>query len=1183
MSGFSLVPLGPFELVTVIGKGGMGEVWHAVHPAQDLPVAVKVVTRKHARDPWYLGAFRSEVRAVAALDHPNILRVYDHGAVSAEAAASSDKLVEGSPWLAMELVRGGSLSRWTGRMPWPVLSDVLLRVLDALAHAHARDVIHRDLKPGNVLLGSTVKLMDFGLAAALGGSESELPTQETEVVGTPAYMAPEQVEGSWRDQGAWTDLYAFGCLAWALATGTPPFGKGPSKQVMRAQCASDLPRLDPRVTVPAGFEEWCRRLLEKDPHVRFRRAADAAWALVELTSRGAVEGPGGLEQLPGMPEYLTSGDGRRQPATTTGLVSRAGSDVEISGRSLRVELGAPPKRHEKRRRRRHQPPPLPEDWRPVTPADRGPSHLAGAGLNLFGLRAVPVVDRDAERDQLYAALAAVATTRRPRVVLLRGPRGCGKSRLARWIGERAHELGAGTIFQALHGPRTGPEMGLAGMVRRHYRCTGLDPEATLARVEKVLGRERRPDPEEAAAIAALIAPDDDGAARAGRVAVRFGSARERHLVVGRMLERACRERPCVVWLDDVQWGADALAFARFLVEPPIPLPVLFVATVRTEELTGHDDASGLLEQVLRLPLAGALAVGPLAEADGAELVRELLGLEGELAARVEARTAGNPLFATQLVADWVFRGVLEPGRRGFRLKAGEQAELPDDLHAVWLGHLGRLSDTLGPESLPALELGAALGSPIDPQEWTAACETAELPLHPELVETLVANQLAVLSGGHRSGPVSFVHGMLGESLERRSREAGRWSGLHRACAEMLRGRRGAGHHQRRATHLLAAGARELALEPLLAAAREHMHSGDYHLTNRLLRTWRETAGSLALDPSDPLAGEGRLLEAQFLRVEGFHTKAVSAADGLVEDARAHGWRSLLGWALRERAQAHALAGEGAAAQACLDEALTLATELGDRFLIANCTRELGALHLDRGAWIEATRCLVRARDAFVLAGDRTRLGVTHVGLSELFKRQGLLFEAAEELHAARRCFEQSGFRFGVAECINHLGDVVRLLGEHVWAEGLYSESRDRFTALGAPNAALPTTNLGLVQLEQGHSDQARTTLEAGLLELRNQGRLHLAASVHACLLPCVARAGDWDEFAYHLAQARALFEQTGAVEVDAARFSARGGERALEAGQEALGRDALGLARGLWVRLGRAAEAERLTGRLGEG
>jgi tetratricopeptide (TPR) repeat protein len=484
------------------------------------------------------------------------------------------------------------------------------------------------------------------------------------------------------------------------------------------------------------------------------------------------------------------------------------------------------------------------------------------------------------------------------------------------------------------------------MVRRHYRCQGLDPEATLKRLEQVLRREGGPDPEEAAALAALIAPDDQGGAKAGRVAVRFGSARERHMVVGRMLERACRERPVVVWLDDVQWGSDALDFARFIVEPLIPLPILIVATVRPEALADHQDAAVRVENLLQLPLASALPVG---------VARPASGLCGD---------------AAQAQGPWV-------------------------------------------------------------------CGPARSP-----------------------------------------------------------------------------------------------------------------------------------------------SRAAQSAEDFVEDARRHRWRSLLGWALRERAQALAMAAEGELAQACLEEALALARELGDRFLLANCTRELGALHLDRGAWFEAIQCLVRARDAFVLAGDWTRLGVTHVGLSELSKRQGLLFEAAEDLHAARRCFEKSGFRFGVAECINHLGDVVRLQGELEWAGGLYAESRDRFLTLGAPNAAVPTTNLGLVQLEQGHMDEARVTLEIGLQELRNQGRLHLAASVHACLLPCVAHAADWTEFAYHLAQARALFERTGAVEVDAARFAALGGDHARLGGQLALGRDALALSQALWLKLGRQAEARRVGARL---
>ncbi len=1181
MSGCANVPLGPFELITVIGKGGMGEVWHGVHPSQDLPVAVKVVTRKHARDPWYLRAFRSEVRAVAALDHPNILRVYDHGLVSREAAQCSERLVFGSPWLAMELIRGGSLTRWSGRMPWPVMSDVILRVLDALAHAHARGVVHRDLKPGNVLLGNTVKLMDFGLAAALAGEPSGLPFDETEVVGTPAYMAPEQVEGTWRDQGAWTDLYALGCLAWTLATGVPPFGKGPSKAVMKAQVASEPPRLEPQLALPEGFEDWCLRLLEKDPQRRFRRAADAAWALVQLDSPAAALREEALEQVPGMPAYLSTPASRRQRASTTGLSSVGGARASESVAALRYELGAPPRRMERRRRPLHEPPPLPAHWRPEVDPERGPSHLVGAGLALFGMRAVPMVDREPERDRLYASLREVTTRRRPRFLLLQGPRGCGKSRLGRWIVERADELGAATGMSAVHGPRSGPDDGLAGMLRRHFRCTGLGPLATRVRLENILRRLGQPDEEEAAALAALIAPEDEDTAPApGRVAVRFASARERHLVVGRVLERECRERPVVVWLDDVQWGADALAFVRFLLERRVRLPVLVVATVREEELANTALASGLLDEVLVSEWAGRQAVGPLDPTHGAELVRELLGLEGDLAARVEARAAGNPLFSTQLVADWVSRGVLEPGRRGFRLKEGERAELPDDLHQVWTGHLDRLGERLGAEAVVALEVGAALGASLDVEEWVAACGVAEVAFPQGLEEVMVGERLAVWLDGHRGGGWSFVHVMLQESLERRAREAGRWADGHRACATMLSRSGQARDDERRAAHLLAAGEHAEALEPLLAAARRHMHSGEYHLTSRLLGDWRRCMAELRLAEDDGRWGEGRLVECQFLRVEGFHQRARDVAAELVLTARAHGWRTLLGWALRERAQAHALAGEGDAALAQLDEALELARGLGDRFLLANCTRELGALHLDRGNQREATVQLVMARDAFVQAGDWTRLGVTHVGLSELSKRRSLLFDAAEELHTARRCFERSGFRFGVAECVNHLGDVARIQGELEWARGLYAESRERFQALGAPNAALPTTNLGLVLLEQGALEEARVALETGLLELRNQGRLHLVASVHACLLPCVAAAGDWGEFGDHVDQAHELFRRTGVVEVDAARFAAQGGQQALEAGQAELGCRALELARDQWGRLGRQEEAAGVERRL---
>ena len=196
-----MIPVGPFHLDRIIGRGGMGEVWRARHVDGRHTVAVKVLTSQAAQDLYFQASFRNEARAAAGLTHPNIAAVFDYGRIPAEAdRASEGRLRAGSPYLVMEMAAGGSLEGHLGRLEWRDIRVILLCLLDALAHAHARGVVHRDLKPGNALLAGgwgRVKLTDFGLAHA-PGSDSALREDEG-AVGTPAYMAPEQFEGSWRD------------------------------------------------------------------------------------------------------------------------------------------------------------------------------------------------------------------------------------------------------------------------------------------------------------------------------------------------------------------------------------------------------------------------------------------------------------------------------------------------------------------------------------------------------------------------------------------------------------------------------------------------------------------------------------------------------------------------------------------------------------------------------------------------------------------------------------------------------------------------------------------------------------------------------------------------------------------------------------------------------------------------
>ena len=276
------ITLGPFTLFHPLAAGGMGEVWRGEHKATRLPVAVKVLTAESARAPAVRHALRQEARATASLSHPHVGLLLDYGDVDdAASARSGGRLLAGSPYLVLELATGGTLQSWVGRPPsWSVLRAAILCVLDALAHAHGRGMLHRDVKPSNVLWCSMndqrpgLKLMDFGVSLPIGALDGAAALAQ----GTPGYMAPEQRLGDPSDQGPWTDLYGLGAMVWAIVQGAPPPEGGAGTW------------LPPLVSAPRGLGEWLCALLEPDPRRRVRRAADAAWALMRLG-----EASGGLD------------------------------------------------------------------------------------------------------------------------------------------------------------------------------------------------------------------------------------------------------------------------------------------------------------------------------------------------------------------------------------------------------------------------------------------------------------------------------------------------------------------------------------------------------------------------------------------------------------------------------------------------------------------------------------------------------------------------------------------------------------------------------------------------------------------------------------------------------------------------------------------------------------------------
>ena len=867
--------LGAFELNERIGRGGMAEVWSGVHRELGLPVAIKVVAGHPQRFVASSVHLRNEVRAMAQLDHPNVVTIFDHSVVAEDEQGAFDgRVPSGTSYFAMELADGGTAKERCGVAPWSESRGILLALLDALAHAHARGVLHRDVKPSNVLrfADGATKLSDFGLAHPLDPNELD---GHRAGGGTPAYMAPEQFERAWRDYDCATDLYAVGCVAHALVCGRPPYGSwGDADLMARLHQRGEYPPFEPTVATPEGLGGWIRQLVQPNPRRRYRRAADAAAGLLRLGAadrapanvRGATNAPRTLYTLSELDTVSASDFDHESPVSSRRRGPEAAAPAPVVERWARPELDAPPLPH------------------------------AGAGLSLFGLREAPFVGRRDERTALWEALTRVAHDLEPRAVLLEGAAGAGKSRLAAWLCQRAHEVGAATVLKAVHSPREGPAHGLAAMVTRYLRLAGLDRTTTLAYVSAALAALGESDAE-AEPLTDVLQRGADG--RDGR---RVG-AQERHTLLRRFVSRLAAERVVILWLDDVQWGLDALQFTRRLLDAPAR--VLVVLTARSEELARRSEEQEALGACLAHARSATLEVGPLPETERVALVERALPVVADLAEQVAARAGGSPLFTVQLLGAWVDAGALRLGERGLEIGPDVTRPWPRDLDALWDGRLEQLLAPRPPGDRVALEIAAVLGQTVDAGEWHEVCALSGSSPSDDLVEDLLRRRLATTGPRGPSESWAFVHGTLRERLEETCQRAGRRRIHHRRCAEML-----ATHPQaveRMARHWVAAGEWERALGPLAAAARQRLDTSDFVRALELVAQRDGALAALSLEPGDARHFGGATVRARVALLRGDLDEALVQVEHAREQAARHGWdrahveaSALRGRVLRQR-------------------------------------------------------------------------------------------------------------------------------------------------------------------------------------------------------------------------------------------------------------------------------------------
>ena len=274
---------GRYRLSERLGTGGMSVVWRARDEVLDREVAVKVLSPETAADPMLLDRIRVEARAAARLRHPHVVEVHDFGETE-----------DGLPFVVMELVDGRSLADLLakGPLPWRTAVTIGAQVADALGAAHARGIVHRDVKPSNVMVTADgVKLVDFGISASAGEADGI----GGEVYGTPAYLAPERISGGVVRPA--TDVYALGLLLYLMLAGRLPWTASTTTEMLRAHVYADPSGLPSVPGLPHDVAAVIRRCLSKRPGARptaqatARQLADAAGLVLAPSLLAAIDQP----------------------------------------------------------------------------------------------------------------------------------------------------------------------------------------------------------------------------------------------------------------------------------------------------------------------------------------------------------------------------------------------------------------------------------------------------------------------------------------------------------------------------------------------------------------------------------------------------------------------------------------------------------------------------------------------------------------------------------------------------------------------------------------------------------------------------------------------------------------------------------------------------------------------------
>jgi serine/threonine protein kinase/tetratricopeptide (TPR) repeat protein len=577
-----------YTAVRWLGEGSVGDVWLAQHRETGGHCAIKILHTQGDTRGSAERSFNREVRAMAKLSHPSIIEVYDFG-----------RTIKGSPFVAIENVPGHSLGSYVkGAWTWPQLWGVMDGILAGLNHAHSRELVHRDLKPNNILvipmvsgLGA-IKIVDFGIALTMPDADKV----GRRIEGTPAYIAPEAAQGQISSIGPWTDLYSFGVILYEILTGRLPFY---GRNLLNHHQHTPPPELRIRSNVDAPIEllPIVSQLLEKFPSARYRSVASLRRA---------------LEALP-LPEYNES-----LPAIEEGedsyLDFSLDSSIDFSLDESMADFA------------------VQESLHPMT---------STVGIGLFHLRPPPLVGRKSSQEELESAAQTVLDGKGTSIVLIEGEAGLGKSRLVDWLRARVEEWGLMQVCTV----RSEPQRSGGGLRQAILRMMGA-PQATLAQADQVL-HACLSSPKAIANARSALWPESDPTLSEVEAGIDLES---RPRVAAQLLLDVAGGHPLMFWADDAHWSPEGRVLRLMsLLASQHDQSVLLVATLRpTQRRTVRSMRRALFNQGAKL-----ISLEPVPTQTLTTSLSALVKLPEGLVELACAHSGGNPLIAVEAVRGYL--------------------------------------------------------------------------------------------------------------------------------------------------------------------------------------------------------------------------------------------------------------------------------------------------------------------------------------------------------------------------------------------------------------------------------------------------------------------------------------------------------------------------------------------------